>query len=51
MPEITTSLATAAAFDEGGNFIDVRFWPLTPYTVTDPATGAQGPAYGDYHLP
>lgn len=49
-PEVTTSLATAAALDEGGNFIDVRFWPLTLYTVTDPTTGAQGPAYGDYHL-
>lgn len=29
-PELTTSIATAAAFDEGGNFIDVRFGPLTP---------------------
>ncbi len=50
IPEATTSLATAAAFDEGGNFVQVRFGPLTEYTVTDPATGAQGPAYGDYHL-
>jgi hypothetical protein len=50
MPETTTSLATAAALDEGGNFIDVRFGPLTLYTVTDPATGAQGPAYGNYHI-
>jgi hypothetical protein len=36
MPEITTSIATAPAFDEGGNFIDVRFGPLTPS--------------GDYHI-
>jgi hypothetical protein len=36
IPEVTTSLATAAAFDEGGNFIDVRFGPLSPI--------------GDYHL-
>src|SRR5512139_371734 len=36
MPEATTSLATAPAFDEGGNFIDVRFGPLT--------------LIGDYHL-
>jgi parallel beta-helix repeat protein len=50
LPETTTSLATAPAFDEGGNFIDVRFGPLTLYTITDPLTGAQGPAYGDYHL-
>ncbi|HKK05400.1 MAG TPA: choice-of-anchor Q domain-containing protein [Gammaproteobacteria bacterium] len=44
MPEATTSLAPAVAFDEGGNFIDIRFGPLT---LNDPATGA---AYGDYHL-
>jgi len=50
LPETTTSLATAGALDEGGNFIDVRFGPLTLYTVTNPATGAQGPAYGNYHL-
>lgn len=36
IPEVTTSLATGAAFDEGGNFIDVRFGPLSPI--------------GDYHL-
>ena len=36
MPEVTTSLAAAAAFDEGGNYIDVRFGPLSPS--------------GDYHL-
>ena len=36
IPEVTTSLATAPAFDEGGNFIDVRFGPLT--------------LIGDYHL-
>jgi hypothetical protein len=35
-PELTTSIATAPAFDEGGNFIDVRFGPLMPT--------------GDYHL-
>ncbi|MDO8448460.1 MAG: choice-of-anchor Q domain-containing protein [Rhodoferax sp.] len=35
-PELTTSIATAPAFDEGGNFIDVRFGPHTPT--------------GDYHL-
>lgn len=36
IPETTTSLATAAAFDEGGNFIEVRFGPLSPI--------------GDYHV-
>lgn len=50
LPEATTSLATAGALDEGGNFIDVRFGPLTLYKVTDPATGAQGDAYGNYHI-
>lgn len=35
IPETTSSL-TAAAFDEGGNFIEVRFGPLSPI--------------GDYHL-
>ncbi len=36
VPENTTPLNTAAAIDEGRNFIDVRFGPLTPI--------------GDYHL-
>lgn len=35
---------TAVAFDEGGNFIDVRFGPLF---LADPTTGAQ---LGNYHL-
>ncbi len=30
MPEATTTLTTAPAFDEGGNWIDVHFGPLTP---------------------
>ncbi|HKJ95155.1 MAG TPA: choice-of-anchor Q domain-containing protein, partial [Gammaproteobacteria bacterium] len=44
MPETTTSLAPAVAFDEGGNFIDIRFGPLT---LNNPATGQP---FGDYHL-
>jgi len=36
MPETTTSIQAQPAFDEGGNFIDVRFGPLT--------------LTGDYHL-
>lgn len=35
-PEFTTSLQALPAFDEGGNFIDVRFGPLT---LVDPSTG------------
>ncbi len=51
-PELTTSIATAAAFDEGGNWIDVHFGPLT----TSNAIGLPGCAVvgsclnGDYHL-
>ncbi|MDP3400065.1 MAG: hypothetical protein Q8R97_02985, partial [Brevundimonas sp.] len=47
-PELTTSLATAAAFDEGGNWIDVRFGPLTPYRLCP--TPGTCPLYGDYRL-
>jgi len=42
--EVTTGLAVQPAFDEGGNFIDVRFGPLT---LVDPGTGL---LFGDYHL-
>lgn len=35
---------TAAAVDEGGNFIDIHFGPLT---LWNPVTGA---LYGDYHI-
>jgi len=52
IPETTTSLATAAALDEGGNFVDVRFGPLTltnkTATVDCPTIGAC--LNGDYHL-
>jgi hypothetical protein len=48
MPETTTSLATAPAFDEGGNFIDVRFGPITLRKRPCPATGTC--LNGDYHL-
>jgi hypothetical protein len=43
-PETTTALATAPAFDEGGNFIDVHFGALT---LINPATGQP---FGNYHL-
>ena len=46
MPEFTSTMQTAAAFDEGGNFIDVRFGPLTLWIPgTNPAV-----LYGDYHI-
>ena len=43
-PELTTAIFTAPAFDEGGNFIDAHFGPLT---LNNPATGV---LIGDYHL-
>ncbi len=43
-PEIKSTLAAQPAFDEGGNFITVRFGPLS---LVDAGTGAP---YGDYHL-
>ena len=49
--ETTTSLATAAALDEGGNFIDVRFGPLTLTNATATADCLVGECLlGDYHL-
>ncbi len=44
LPEPTTGIQPAPAFDEGGNFIDLHFGPLSLY---DPATGN---LFGDYHL-
>ena len=46
MPELTTSIATAAALDEGGNWIDVRFGPLTLWDCSLPGC----PLFRDYHL-
>jgi len=43
VPE-TTAMVTAAAFDEGGNFIDARFGPLT---LLNPVSLAP---YGDYRI-
>jgi hypothetical protein len=48
IPEITTTMTTAPAFDEGGNFIDVRFGPLTLWKKPCPASGTC--LYGDYHV-
>jgi hypothetical protein len=52
MPELTTSIATAPAFDEGGNFIDVRFGPHTlTNAVALPNCLVVGACLnGDYHL-
>jgi hypothetical protein len=44
IPEITTAIQAPPAFDEGGNFIRVRFGPLT---LTRPDTGLP---FGNYHI-
>ena len=52
VPGITTTIQTAATIDEGGNFIDVRFGPLTPWSCAagQPQTYASCATFGDYHL-
>jgi hypothetical protein len=46
-----TAIVTAAAFDEGGNFIDARFGPLTLlHPVAMPPLQAGAP-FGDYRIP
>ena len=42
--ELTTAIAVQPAFDEGGNYIDVRFGPLTLNI------GASTGSYSNYHL-
>ncbi len=44
IPEPTTAFQAPAAWDEGGNFIKVRFGPLTLNRVDN------GQPYGNYHL-
>jgi hypothetical protein len=48
---------TAATSDEGGNFIDIRYGPLTLWnclaldgSVRTPQSAANCPLFGDYHL-
>ena len=47
IPGVTTTIDTAATTDEGGNFIDIRFGPLTPFNCP---TGPCTTLFGDYHL-
>jgi hypothetical protein len=47
VPEVGTSLTATPAFDEGGNFIDVRFSPLTLNGNYHLAAGAAGAAAVD----
>jgi hypothetical protein len=45
--ELTTTIATQPAFDEGGNFIHVRFGPLAPTGDYHIVTGAAAIDAGD----
>jgi len=46
LPEVTI-MTTALTFDEGGNFINVNFSPLTPWDIN---AGTFGEPRADYHL-
>jgi hypothetical protein len=57
IPGYTTLIDTAATTDEGGNFIDIRYGPLTPWnclalggTNGQPSTQSNCPLYADYHI-
>jgi hypothetical protein len=52
VPGATTTIGTSATTDEGGNFIDVRFGPLTQWNCAagQPQTYANCPLFGDYHI-
>ena len=47
--ETTTSFLVPVAFDEGGNFIQVRFGPLTQCDDAAPGDGDPGTC-SDYHI-
>ncbi|ALK97530.1 hypothetical protein AB595_14945 [Massilia sp. WF1] len=57
IPGFSTTIDTAATSDEGGNYIDVRYGPLTPWNcmgsdgkAKSPQSAANCPLFGDYHL-
>jgi large repetitive protein len=57
IPGFTTTIDTAATSDEGGNFIDVRYGPLTQWnclntdgTVKSPQSAANCTLFGNYHI-
>ena len=47
-PEVTTAIQAPPAMDEGGNFIRLRFGPLTQTLSTGAGTGTV--LRGDYHI-
>lgn len=57
IPGFSTLIDTAATSDEGGNFIDIRYGPLTQWnclnpdgTVKSPQNAVNCTLYGNYHL-
>jgi hypothetical protein len=57
VPGFTTLIDTAATSDEGGNFIDIRYGPLTLWNCLNPdgtvkpaQSAANCPLFGNYHL-
>lgn len=57
VPGFSTLIDTAATSDEGGNFIDIRYGPLTLWnclnpdaSVKSPQSAANCPLFGNYHL-
>ncbi len=57
VPGFSTLIDTAATADEGGNFIDIRFGPLTLWnclnpdgSVKAPQSAANCPLFGNFHL-
>jgi hypothetical protein len=57
IPGFSTTIDTAATSDEGGNYIDVRYGPLTQWNclgsdgkAKSPQNAANCPLFGDYHL-
>jgi len=48
-PELTTAIQVPPAFDEGGNFIQPRFGPLSINVDLD-TTGTAGDQVSDYHI-
>lgn len=57
IPGFSTTIDTAATSDEGGNYIDIRYGPLTLWNcmgsdgkVKSPQSAANCSLFGDYHL-
>jgi hypothetical protein len=49
-PEQTTGIQAPAAFDEGGNFVRLKYGPLALWNDDTPNNGDPGSLFGDYHI-